>query len=155
MTPGTVYPGASSLPPTQARLNKLATKCLLTGVCYQFFQKKKNSWIQAYFYNPDCSASTPMGDSRRHALRHNIVVTKPPQGHPASCPTPPPRNSTLISKAGTLLLLSLQGLLGTVTALVTLDKSQTFLLHLPRVEKPSWVQVSPKEKESLCLPSTA
>lgn len=62
---------------------------MLTDWCLlPILSEKKNSWIQAYFCNPDCSASTPMGDSRRHALRHNMVVTKPPQGHPASCPPP-------------------------------------------------------------------
>lgn len=75
-----------------------------------------------------------MGDSRRRTLRHNIFVTKPPQGHPASC-SPPPRNNTLVSKARSLLLLESLGTPGPATVLVTVDKSQTFLLHLPRVER--------------------
>lgn len=86
-------------------------------------------------------------------MRHNIFVTKPPQRHPTFC-SPPPRNSTLASKARSLLLLESLGTPGPATVLVTVDKSQTFLLHLPRVE---WREAKlgsrvPKEKESLCAP---
>lgn len=126
------------------------TKCLLWSVTNSL-RKKKNSWIQAYFYNPDCFCLHAHGRLQKAYIETHTTSLSPTLHR--DCQPPAQRNKHP-PKPGSLLLFESPWTPDTSTVLVTFGESQTFpppqsISQGRSSEKMNWVHMSLKKRMPL------